>query len=95
MTSSCPDLDLPTKLTCSDIDSDEDCSDDEDPDPMEVPLPRLQSFDVAISYLGDICDLLEHRGYTKEANSSNTLLDDLARLHSASLTKQKSITDYF
>jgi hypothetical protein len=67
MTNSCPNLDLPTY---SDIDSDEDGSDDEDPDPMEVPLPRLQSFDEAISYLGDICDLLEHRGYYKQLEYS-------------------------
>ena len=49
----------------------------------------------AISYLGDISDFLENRGYTKEANSSHSLLDDLARLHCASLTKQTSVTDYF
>ena len=78
------------KLMCPDEDSD-----DEDSDPMEVPPPRLKSSDEAISCLGDICDFLEYRGYTKEANNSNALLNDLARLHCVSLTKQTSIIDYF
>ena len=83
------------KFTCPDDDSDED-SNDEFPDPMEeVPPSHLKSVDEGISCLGDICDFLEHRGYTKEANSSNALLDSLARLHCASLTKQTWITGYF
>ena len=82
------------KFTHLDGDSDED-SDDEDSEPIEVPPPRLNSVPEAMSCLGEICEFLEYRGYTKEVNSSNTLLDDLARLHCASLTKQTSITDYF
>ena len=77
-----------------DDDSDKD-SDGEGPNAMEVPPPHLKSLNEAISCLGDISDVLENGGYTKEANSSHSLLGDLARLHCASLTKQTSFTDYF
>ena len=76
---------------CLDDASDEDS----DGDTVEKPAPYLRSLGEAISYLEDICDFLENRGYTKEANSSNSLLDDLSKLHCASLTKQTSITEYF
>lgn len=79
------------KLMCPDDASDEDS----DGDTMEEPAPHLKSLGEAISCLEDVCNFLEKRGYTKEANSSNSLLDDLSRLHCASLTKQTSITDYF
>ena len=83
------------KFMCPNDDSDED-SNNEYSDPMEeVPSPCLKSLDKAIFCLGDICDFLEHRGYTKEANSSNALLDSLARLHCTSLTKETSITNFF
>ena len=88
------DLRPANKLMCPDDDSDED-SDGEGPNAMEVPPPCLKSLNEAISCLGDISDFLENRGYTNEANSSHSLLDDLARLHCASLTKQTSVTDYF
>ena len=83
------DLGPANKLMCLDDDSSED-SDGEDANAMEVPPPRLKS-----SCLEDLCDCLENRGFTKEANSSHSLLDDLARLQRASLTKQTSVTDYF
>ena len=85
------------KLLCPDDNSDDADSNDEDATSMEESPPRLKCLDEAISCLGDICDLLENRGYTNEANSSNALLDDLAILRCASmlLTRQTSITDYF
>ena len=58
---------------------------------MEVPPPRLEGLSEAISWLGDISDFLENRGYTKETNSSHSLLDDLARLHCASLTNRPQL----
>lgn len=95
MMNSCLNLDLSTSsLVPTDVDSSEG-SDDEDSDPMEVPLPHFKSLDEAISYLGDIYNFLENRGYTKEANSSNTLSDALARFHCASVIKQTSITNHF
>lgn len=88
------DLGPANKLMHSDDDSDED-SDSEDSNTMEVPPPRLKSLSDAISCLGDISDFLENKGYTKEASSSHSLLDDPVRLYCASLTKQTSVTDYF
>ena len=84
------DLGPANKLVCP-----ESNSDYEDANAWEDTSPRLKSFDEAISCLGDICNFLENKGYTKEANSSHSLMDDLAKLHCASLTKQTSISNYF
>ena len=88
------DLAPANKLMCPDNDNDID-SEGEDANTLKEPQPRIKSIDEAISCLGDILDFLENRGYTKEANHSHSLLDDLVRIHYASLTKQASITDYF
>ena len=82
------DLASANKLMCPDDDNDVD-SDGGDANTLEEPQPRIKSLDEAISCLGDILDFLENRGYTKHSHS---LLDDLARLHCASLTKQTLIT---
>ena len=81
------------KIVCPDDDS--DVSSDEDDTIMEEPPLCLKNLDEVISCLGDVCYFLETRGFTKEANSSNSLLDDLARLRCSPLImKQTSITDY-
>ena len=74
------DLGPANKLVCSESNSDED-SDCDDANTLEDASPHLKSLDEAISCLGDICNFLEDKGYTREANSSHALMDDLARLH--------------
>ena len=58
------------KLLYPDDDSDDADTNDEDEDEdataMEESPPRLKCLDEAISCLGDICDFLENRGYTKQ-----------------------------
>ena len=54
-----------------------------------------KSLSEAIACLGDVCDFLESKGYTREASSSHALLDSLASLHCSSQTRQTSITEYF
>ena len=81
------------KILCQGYDSDKVTDEEDEVDPVE--LPHLKSLSEAITCLGDICEFLESSGYTKEANSSNSLLDSLAKLFCTSETKQTSITDYF
>ena len=82
------------KLLCPDDNSDDADSNDEDATAMEESPPRLKCLDEVISCLDDIRDFLENRGYTKEANSSNALLDDLARLRCASMFTSKTDFHY-
>ena len=81
------------KVMSQDDDSDE-ITDYEHEDDLEQ-LPGLKSLCEAITCLGDICDFLKTRGYTSEANNSSGLLDNLAKLHCTSQTKQTPITHYF
>ena len=67
------DLGPANKLVCPESNSDED-SDYEDANTWEDTSPHLKSFDEAIPCLGDICNFLENKGYTKEANSSYSLM---------------------
>ena len=76
-------------------DDDSDVSSNEDNTVMQEPSLRLKNLDEVISCLGDVCDFLETRGFSKEANSSNSLLDDLARLcYSPLIMKQTSVTGF-
>ena len=66
MMNSCLNLDLSTSsLVLTDVDSNEG-SDNEDSDPMEVPLPCFKRLDKAISYLGDICDFWKTEAIPKK-----------------------------
>lgn len=74
------DLGPANKLVCSESNSDED-SDCDDANTLEDASPHLKSLDEAISYLGDICNFLEDKGYTREANSSHALWQDFTVHH--------------
>ena len=60
---------------------------------IEEPSVSLMNLDVVFHALEMSVPFLEMRGFTKEANSSNSLLDDLAKLRCSPLiVKQTSIT---
>ena len=60
------------------IDSDSDP--EEDTTDKEEPVPRIKTFHEAITTIEDVRTFLESKGYTSEANVTDTLINSVVRL---------------
>ena len=74
-----PELGSADKVMCLNDDRDKVTEDEDQDDP--VTLPHHNSLSEAVTCLGDICDFLKSRGYTKDENDFNALLNCLAKNH--------------
>lgn len=73
--------------------ADEDESDTEDLD-LQPPPPKIGNYREAIESLEEIRNFLESHAHFTEASTANSLIDQVAQLHSAGV-KQSTLHDYF